>query len=57
MTSTNRNKIIQAIAECDRYIALESKRSEDLRPIKIKQLLDWYIAHRVKLLSMLQITC
>jgi hypothetical protein len=50
---TNRNKILQAIAECNRYIALEGARSADLRPADIQKLLDWYIAHRAKLLTML----
>jgi hypothetical protein len=50
----NRNKITQAIAECNRYIALEGSRSADLRPADIQKLLEWYIAHRAKLLSMLE---
>jgi len=50
----NLNKITQAIAECNRYIALEGARSPDLRPADIQKLLDWYIAHRNKLLTMLE---
>lgn len=54
MTSLNTKKIIEAIAECDRYIAKEGSRLADLRPANIQKLLDWYIAHRTKLLSMLE---
>lgn len=53
-TTTEKNRrIIDAIRECDRYIALESPRSEDLRPQKIKDLLASYISHRAKLQNML----
>lgn len=51
---SNRSKITQAIADCNRYIALEGARSADLRPADIQKLLDWYIAHRAKLLLMLE---
>lgn len=47
-------KILDAIADCDRYIAKESARSADLRPVKIQELLDWYIGHRAKLVVMLE---
>ena len=58
MSNTNRTaeqsrRIIEAIEECDRYIALESPRSEDLRPQEIKDLLASYISHREKLQNML----
>jgi len=46
-------KILQAIEECDRYIAKESPRSADLRSAEIKKLLAFYIAHRAKLLAMI----
>jgi hypothetical protein len=42
-----------AIADCNRYIAKEGARSADLRPAETTKLLDWYIAHRAKLLAML----
>jgi hypothetical protein len=51
---TSRNKITEAIADCNRYISLESSRSADLRPADIQKLLEWYIAHRANLLSMLE---
>ena len=50
---TKIHKIKQAIKECDRYISKEGKRSDDLRPKEIKELLDWYISHKEKLILML----
>lgn len=46
-------RILQAIAECDAFIAKESARSADLRPADIQQHLDFCIAHRAKLVAML----
>lgn len=54
ISSTTANKINQAIQECDRFIALESKRSSDLRPAGIQQHLGFCIAHKAKLLQMLE---
>jgi len=48
------NRIHSAIADCDRYIAKESPRRADLRPVDIAALLDWYSAYRAKLVSMLE---
>lgn len=48
--------IKNAIADCNRYITKESARAADLRPAEITKLLDWYIAHRAKLLAMLDET-
>jgi hypothetical protein len=45
-------RLSQAIAECNDYIAKESARSADLRPIEIQKRLEWYIAHRMKLIGM-----
>lgn len=53
MTTQQIRSIQGAIADCNRYIALEGARSADLRPADIAKLLDWYIAHRAKLLAML----
>lgn len=49
---TTKARIRQAIEDCDRYIAKESARSADLRPAHIQKLLDFYIAHREKLIAM-----
>ena len=53
MTNETRRKVTEAIADCNRYITLEDSRAADLRPADIQKLLDWYIAHRAKLLTML----
>jgi hypothetical protein len=49
-----KGRITQAIAECDRYIALEGSRSADLRPADTQKLLEWYISHRAKLAASLE---
>ncbi len=54
MNKMQRQKIQSAIDDCNRYIAKESARSADLRPVDIAKLLDWYISHRAKLLAMLE---
>ena len=54
MDNLQRQKIQAAIDGCNRYIAKESARSADLRPVDIAKLLDWYIAHRAKLFAMLE---
>ncbi len=53
MTSDSRRRVLEAIAECDRYIAKESPRSADLRPIEIAARLDFSRSHRQKLLNVL----
>lgn len=42
-------RLQQAVAECDRYIAKESPRAPELRPVEIQALLAYYIAHRATL--------
>lgn len=54
MDKIQTQKIQSAIDDCNRYIAKESARSADLRPVDIAKLLDWYISHRAKLLAMLE---
>lgn len=54
MDANRRRKIIESIAECDRYIAREEARSADLRPPEIAQRLEWYKTHREKLIRMLE---
>lgn len=54
LTKEQTSRVFQAIAECDRYIAIESPRSADLRPVEIARLLDSYISHRAKLVGMLE---
>lgn len=54
MTAHETKKVIEAIADCDRYIAKEGSRSADLRPADIQKRLEWYKAHRAKLQAMLE---
>jgi len=53
MTTDQIRKVQEAIADCNRFIEREEKRSADLRPADTQKLLDWYIAHRAKLTAML----
>ena len=53
LTSEQTRRIVEAIAECDRFIALESPRAADLRPADIAKTLAHYIAHRARLVAML----
>jgi hypothetical protein len=53
MTDNQINKIRQAIAECDRFIASEERRDTALRPADVQKHLDFCKTHRVKLLGML----
>jgi hypothetical protein len=46
-------KILQAIEECDLFIAKESPRNASLRPADVQKTLDFYIAHRAKLAAMI----
>lgn len=55
MTAETKSKISEAIADCNRYIAKEAPRAADLRPADTQDLLDWYYAHRAKLLAMLEV--
>ena len=48
-----RQKIQDAINECNRFIKKESARRADLRPPAVQQHLDFCIAHKAKLLKML----
>ena len=53
MNTQQISSIQSAIQDCDRYIAKEGARDANLRPAEIAKLLDWYMAHRAKLLAML----
>jgi hypothetical protein len=54
LSADRRQRIATAIAECDRYIAKESPRAADLRPADVADRLAYYIAHRAKLVAMLE---
>jgi hypothetical protein len=53
LTEQEARSVRSAIEDCNRYIAKESPRSADLRPADVAKRLEWYIAHRAKLLAML----
>ena len=53
LTEQRKASIRSAIDDCNNYIAKEGARSADLRPAEIAKRLEWYIAHRAKLLAML----
>lgn len=53
MTTEQARRVIQAIAECQRFIDLEDPRRADLRPADVQQHLDFCKQHMVKLNAML----
>jgi hypothetical protein len=54
MTKDQNRRILEAIADCDKFIAKESSRNPSLRPADIQKTLDFYIQHRSHLIEMLQ---
>lgn len=54
MTKDQSRRVIEAIAECDRFIGKEEKRSAELRPASAAQHLEFCKQHKVKLIKMLQ---
>ncbi len=52
-TREETRRILQAIEECDRFIAKESPRNASLRPADVQKTLNFYIAHRAKLAGMI----
>ncbi len=53
MTTGQKTTVLDAIAECTRFIDRESKRAAHLRPAEMVDLLAYYISHRQKLIDML----
>jgi hypothetical protein len=53
MTKEQSRRILEAIAECDRYIAKEGPRAPDLRPASEAQHLEFCKQHKAKLQQML----
>jgi len=53
MTPERTRRVNEAIAECDRYIAKEEPRNPALRPADVAARLEFYKAHRAKLVAML----
>lgn len=54
MSNEQNRRIIEAIAECDRFIDREEARNVSLRPADIQKTLAFYKAHRAKLSAMLE---
>jgi hypothetical protein len=52
-TREQSRRILDAIADCERFIAKEDHRRADLRPASIQQHLDFCKSHKVKLQLML----
>jgi hypothetical protein len=46
--------LVDALKDTQRYIDKEEPRSDDLRPAKTKELLEWYKNHKKKLLGMIE---
>jgi hypothetical protein len=53
MTKEQGRRIIEAIAECDRFIAKEEPRRADLRPADIAKYLEFCKQHRLSLIARL----
>jgi len=53
MTQDQARRVQEAIAECDKFIAKESCRRDDLRPADVQKFLDFCISHRASLAGML----
>lgn len=53
MTTYERQRVVQALAETNRFIAKEAPRNADTRPAAMKQHLDFCYAHAIKLQRML----
>ncbi len=53
MTKEQTRRVLEAIAECDRYIAKEEPRRADLRPADVAKHLEFCKTHKAKLIGML----
>lgn len=53
MTKEHQHRILDAIADCDRFIAKEEPRRADLRPADVQKMLDHAITHRAAMIRML----
>jgi len=49
-----KTQLESALKETQRYIAKESARADDLRPLEVQELLEKYITHEAKLIKMLE---
>jgi hypothetical protein len=53
LTAETTRKILQAIQECETFIAKEEPRAADLRPADVAKTLEFYKQHKLKLIGML----
>jgi len=53
MNNDRQRRVLEAIADCDRFIAKEGPRAANLRPADMQNHLDFCRAHRAKLINML----
>lgn len=49
LTKETTRRVLEAIAECDRYIAKEERHSADLRPVDVAKTLAHAKSHKAKL--------
>lgn len=53
MTTEQARRVLQSIAECDRFIAKEEPRNPALRPADMVQHLEFCKQHKQRLIAML----
>lgn len=53
MTTEQARRVLQSIAECDRFIAKEEPRNPALRPADMAQHLEFCKQHKQRLIAML----
>ena len=54
LTNEQRRKIIEAIADCNRFIEREEKRDASLRPTNVSATLSRYKAHITRMVRSLE---
>lgn len=54
MTNNQKARILAAIADCDLFIDKESPRNQATRPTDMQKYLDFCIAHKARLVKMLE---
>lgn len=54
MTVDQQRRVLDALAETQRFIDRETARDARLRPPEVQALLAFYVAHRARLCAMLE---
>lgn len=52
LTASQKSRVFQAIADCERFIDKEARRDSALRPADMQKHLDYCVAHKAKLIEM-----